>query len=127
MIFRLLTGACLGLTLFATTGWANDALRGTWSGHWAPNGEGRDAVTVEFELEDDAIVGHLVNPERLDFTQVEFDETSGRVVAEARAEDASVYRIEATIDDTRLEGTFSHSGSQGEMRLTKWTYRPRIR
>ena len=127
MIFRLWTGACLGLTLFAATGWANDALRGTWSGHWAPNGEGRDAVTVEFQLEDNALVGHMVNPERLDFTRVQFDAGTNRVVAEATAADNSVYRIEATMNATRLEGTLSHSDSQGEMRLTKWTYRPRIR
>jgi hypothetical protein len=127
MTFRLLTGAGLCLSLFATTAWANDALRGTWSGHWAPGGEGRDAVTVEFELRDDMLVGHMVNPEPLDFAEVSFDAASGRLVAEASAEDSSVYRIEATLSDTRLEGTLTHSDSQGELRLTKWTYRPRIR
>jgi len=126
---RLVVICLLILIAGAIPAWAqNDALRGTWSGHWAPGGTGRDAVTVRFSIVDGQLTGEIVNPENLDFSSLSFDASSLSVTAEATGGEDGPYRIEARIDDeTRLNGTLSSGTTSGEMRLTKWTYVPRIR
>jgi hypothetical protein len=117
------------LTLAATPASAqSDAIRGTWSGHWVPDGGVRDAVTVRFSLVDNELTGEIVNPENLEFDSVDYDSVNGSLVAEARGPDGGSFRIEAKIEDeTRLNGRLTHNNTSGEMRLTKWTYVPRIR
>lgn len=101
----------------------SNPLRGTWSGSWTPDGGVRDAVTVRFEVIDGKLTGEIVNPENVDFENIEFDASDLSLVAEA-----GDFRIEARIEEeTRLNGTLDKGSTHGEMRLTKWTYVPRIR
>jgi len=103
----------------------NDALRGTWSGQWIPE-SGYDAATVRFDVDGDAITGEMLNPETLAFDTVEFDGTTLELVAEVTSPEHGHFRIEARIEEvTRLNGTLTHDEVSGELRLTKWTYRPR--
>ncbi len=103
----------------------NDALRGTWSGQWIPE-SGYDAATVRFDVDGDAITGEMLNPETLAFDTVDFDGTTLELVAEVTSPEHGHFRIEARLEEvTRLNGTLTHDGVSGELRLTKWTYRPR--
>ncbi len=124
MIDRLLPALALSLAVGAAPALAQtDDLRGTWSGSWTPEGGIRDAVTVRFEVIDDALAGEIVNPENVEFDSVAFDPADRSVVAEG-----GDFRIEARIEEeTRLNGTLSQGGTTGELRLTKWTFVPRIR
>ncbi len=124
MIDRLTPALALLVAVAAPSALAQtDALRGTWSGSWTPEGGIRDAVTVRFEIIDDELTGEIVNPENVEFDTIAFDPDDLSVVAEA-----GDFRIEARIEDeTRLNGTFSQGESTGQMRLTKWTFVPRIR
>ena len=103
----------------------NDALRGTWSGQWIPE-SGYDAATVRFDVDGDAITGEMLNPETLAFDTVDFDGTTLELVAEVTSPEHGHFRIEARLEEvTRLNGTLTHDEVSGELRLTKWTYRPR--
>lgn len=111
--------------VFPATGWAqSEALRGTWSGGWTPE-SGYVACTVRFALDDDEVRGEMLSPERLEFDHVAFDPDGQRVVAEAETAEHGLFRIEARIEaDTRLNGTLRHDDAAGDLRLTKWTFRP---
>ncbi len=126
---RLLSAISFTLTLGVLTASAqSDALNGIWSGHWVPEGGVRDAITVRFAVDEDQITGEIVNPENMDFDNISFDAETLDLVAESTQGESGNLRIEARIEDeTRLNGTFTHNDSTGEMRLTKWTYVPRIR
>jgi len=103
-------------------------LRGTWSGSWIPEGGIRDAMTVRFERIDDHLSGEIINPENLELADLSFNSDTGEVMAEAVSQEVGPVKIEARIEDeTRLNGTFTYGGTVAEMRLTKWTYVPRIR
>ena len=101
-----------------------DALRGTWSGSWHPEG-GRAAATVRFFLDGDVVTGEMLNPAQLEFTSISFDEDTLRLVAEAESSDLGPVRLEARIEEeTRLNGTLTRSDVTGDVRLTKWTFSP---
>jgi hypothetical protein len=105
-----------------------DAVRGTWSGDWVLASEARDRVTVEFSWDGDILTGKMLNPDQIDLSRVEFDESAGTVVAEAvDPETTTSYRIEARVEGTRLNGTMILGNRNGDLRLTKWTYVPRPR
>lgn len=126
---RLLSAIFFSLTLAVSAASAqSNPLRGTWSGHWAPEGGVRDAVTIRFAVDEDQITGEIVNPESMDFDNISFDAGTLDLVAEAADSELGDLTIEARIEEeTRLNGTLTHNGQTGEMKLTKWTYVPRIR
>lgn len=110
----------------------NNALRGTWSGNWQPEA-GYTAVTVRFESNGDKLVGEILNPAQVAFTRLDFDEENLTVVAEAKDEKGELFKLEARIEETtHLNGTLTRTDAagamdSGEMKLTKWTYRPSLR
>ena len=116
----------LGIILVNAPAFAqNDALRGTWSGQWIPE-SGYDASTVRFEVDGDTVTGEMLNPANVAFDVVDFDPDTLELVAEAASSEHGHFRIEARIEEvTRLNGTLTHDGASGALRLTKWTYRPR--
>jgi len=127
---RLLTVICVsvGLWVPGATAQSMDDLRGTWSGDWILDSGPRDRVTVEFRREGDVLTGKLLNPEQFDLTRVEFEESTGALVAEGTdPESHTTYRMEARVEGTRLNGTMISGSGSGEMKLTKWTYVPRPR
>ena len=117
----------LGTFLMTAPAFAqNDALHGTWSGQWIPE-SGYDASTVRFEVEGDTITGEMLNPAQAPFDVIEFDPDTLELVAETNSPEHGHFRIEARIEEvTRLNGTLTHDGASGALRLTKWTYRPRL-
>jgi len=130
MIIRLLASCVLAASLVWPAGaqTAGDGIRGTWSGDWVLEDAPRDRVTVEFRWEGDSLTGRMINPRQLDLTSVAFDESTRTIVAEAAdPEGSGTYRIEATVEGTRMNGTMSYGSASGELRLTKWTYVPRPR
>ena len=122
------TRACLllGIILVNAPAFAqSDVLRGTWSGQWIPE-SGYDASTVRFEVDGDTVTGEMLNPANVAFDVVDFDPHTLELVAEATSPEHGHFRIEARIEEvTRLNGTLTHDGAGGALRLTKWTYRPR--
>ena len=118
----------LSLVLAAGSSWVGaqtDGLRGTWSGQWIPE-SGNDAATVRFVIDDGVVSGEMLNPEPLDFDSVTFDSAALAVVAEGRTAEGQPVRIDARIGEaTRLNGSLTVGGVSGDLRLTKWTYRPR--
>jgi hypothetical protein len=126
---NFLPGLLVFLSLAGGIAWAqSNELRGTWSGHWEPDGGVRDAVTVRFSIVDDELTGEIVNPEGLEFDRISFDSANRSLVAEATGAEEATFKIEARIEEgTRLNGTLTYNGTSGEMKLTKWTYVPRIR
>jgi hypothetical protein len=126
----ILPGLALGLLTLAlvapSSAQSMSDVKGTWSGDWIRESGVRDRVSVEFRIEDEALGGKLLNPEQLDLSHVEFDEESHMVVAEAQdPETHASFRIEATIEGTRMNGKMESTLGSGEIRLTKWTYVPR--
>ena len=117
----------LGTFLMTAPAFAqNDALHGTWSGQWIPD-SGYDASTVRFEVDGDTITGEMLNPAQAPFDVIEFDPDTLELVAEVDSPEHGRFRIEARIEEvTRLNGTLTHDGAGGRLRLTKWTYRPRL-
>ena len=115
----------LGLTLLTPRVLAQaDALRGTWSGGWAPE-SGHKGVTVRFFLDSDSLAGEMLNPESLEFSTIAFDGDTRILVAEAESSELGRFRIEARIEDeTRLNGTLTRDDVTGDLKLTKWTFRP---
>lgn len=126
MMTRFFYSLILILTLSVAPALAQpNALRGTWSGHWISPSGVRDAVTLRFSIEDDALVGEMVNPESVTFDNVSFDDQHLSVVAEAETAETGKIRVEARIEDeTRLDGTVTLGDKSGEMKLTKWTFVP---
>lgn len=126
---RVLFTMFLLLTLSAIPARAqSDAIEGTWSGHWVPDGGVRDAVTVRFSVDGSKVTGEIVNPENIAFDSVSFDGSDLSLVAEAKGGQNGNIRIEARIEEeTRLNGKLMYGATSGEMKLTKWTYVPRIR
>ena len=118
----------LSLALAAGSSWVGaqaDELRGTWSGQWIPE-SGYDAATVRFVVDDGVVSGEMLNPEPLDFDSIEFDPGTLAVVAVGRTAEGQAVRIDARIEEfTRLNGTLTVGGTSGDVRLTRWTYRPR--
>ncbi len=67
----------------------------------------------------------MLNPERIAFTKVDFDDETLQLVAEVQSPVAGAIKIEAQVQETtRLNGTLSYGDTQGDLRLTKWTFRP---
>ena len=120
--FTVLWPIVIVMTLLAPSLLAQgDALRGTWSGSWRPEGC-YESSTLRFSvgLDDDIFSGEMINPECVKFTSISFDEETLRLVAEAAG-----VSVQAQVEDgTRLNGTLTVRGVTGEIRLTKWTFRP---
>lgn len=115
------------LTVSLAFGQSNP-LRGTWSGSWIPESGVRDAVTVRFSIEDGSVVGEMVNPDSIEFDELSFNHQDLSLVAEGNSDELGQIRIEARIEEeTRLNGTIVLGDTQGELRLTKWTFVPRPR
>jgi hypothetical protein len=129
MMIRIWYALLLTLTLAVSPGVAqSDALRGTWSGSWIPGSGVRDSVTVRFSMEGESVVGEMVNPESIEFEEVSFDGQNLSLVAKGQSDELGQVRIEAKIEEeTRLEGMIMLGDTQGELRLTKWTFVPRPR
>ncbi len=115
----------LALTLLTPRALAQaDVLRGTWSGGWAPE-SGHTGVTVRFFLDGDSLTGEMLSPESLEFSTIVFDGDTGSLVAEAESSELGRVRIDAKIEDeTRLNGTLTRDDVTGDLKLTKWTFRP---
>ena len=122
---RLACLLSLALTLLTPRALAQaDALRGTWSGGWAPE-SGHQRVTVRFFLDGDSLAGEMLSPESLEFSTIAFDGDTGSLVAEAESSELGRFRIDAKIEDeTRLNGTLTRDDVAGNLKLTKWTFRP---
>ncbi len=95
-----------------------------WSGAWAPE-SGHQRVTVRFFLDGDSLAGEMLSPESLEFSTIAFDGDTGSLVAEAESSELGRFRIDAKIEDeTRLNGTLTRDDVTGNLKLTKWTFRP---
>jgi hypothetical protein len=125
MMKKLAWGLLLVAMMTPASGRAeSSALDGTWSGGWISK-KGYDACTVRFESDGDRVTAHMLSPQKLDFTTVTFDRKTQRVVATAQIPEQGKIEIDARIEDkTRLNGTLTRDDMSGEMRLTKWTFRP---
>ena len=107
----------------------SDAVVGKWSGQWDPDGNGiPDGVTIELKIEDGALKGGIIGHNAREFVEISFDPDANKLVLETRTEDSGTsFRIEATVEGTRMNGTVAHGDTRGDFRLTKWTYRPGLR
>jgi hypothetical protein len=119
------------LLLLATTVAADtmlDQLNGTWSGSWIPAGGVRDAMTIEFKLDDNArLTGRLVSPVAMDFTKVAFDTKAHSLLLEGTdPKSGKQYKVNAKVEPTEIKGTITVGTESGSIDLIKWTYVPRI-
>lgn len=67
----------------------------------------------------------MLSPTNVEFTKVTFDRKSLKVTASAENPERGNVEVIARIEETiRLNGTMTHDDMTGELRLTKWTFRP---
>jgi len=101
-----------------------NAIVGTWSGNWMPEGGSPDAVTVELR-EDKAgkLTGKFLTPTPMDFSEASFNPATKAVAFEAtNPKTGKFYRLQGKIKGTELVGTLVANDTAGEVRLIKWTF-----
>jgi hypothetical protein len=105
-----------------------DQLRGTWSGSWIPEGQVRDAMTVDLSYDDDGkLGGRFVTPASMDFTRATFNNKTRMLLLEAAdAKSGKEYKLDAKVEGTEIKGTVTVDGQRGQVHLIKWTYVPRL-
>ena len=122
---RLLWALFILMVILPASGRAESSeLDGTWSGSWITK-KGYEACTVRFESEGGRLTGRMLSPTNVEFTKVTFDRKSLKVTASAENPERGNVEVIARIEETtRLNGTMTHDDMTGELRLTKWTFRP---
>ncbi len=126
MMKKLSWGLLILSMMTPVSGYAqSNGLNGTWSGGWTTK-EGYEACTIRFDSDGDRLIGHMLSPEKVEFTSITVDRKTLRVVATAQIPEQGTFRIDARIEDnTRLNGTLAHDDMTGALHLVKWTFRPR--
>ena len=105
-----------------------DQLRGTWSGSWIPEGQVRDAMTIELSYDDNGkLGGRFVTPTSVNFTKATFNTKTRMLLLEAAdAGSGKQYKLDAKVEGTEIKGTVAVDSQRGQVHLIKWTYVPRI-
>ena len=118
--------------LFATTLAADtiqDELKGTWSGNWTPPGGVMDAMTIEIKYDDTGkLTGRFLSPVPMNFTQASFNAKTRLLTLEAMdLTSGKQYKFNAKVVGTEMKGTVAAGTANGQVRLVKWTFVPRVR
>ena len=124
-----LTFATLSMPASAANADADrDQLRGTWSGSWIPEGQVRDAMTIELSYDDNGkLGGRFVTPTSVNFTKATFNTKTRMLLLEAAdAGSGKQYKLDAKVEGTEIKGTVAVDSQRGQVHLIKWTYVPRI-
>jgi hypothetical protein len=105
-----------------------EQLRGTWSGSWIPEGQVRDAMTIELSYDDNGTLGgRFVTPTSMNFTKATFNNKTRTLLLEAAdAASGKQYKLDAKVEGTEIKGTAAVDSQRGQVHLIKWTYVPRI-
>jgi hypothetical protein len=102
-------------------------LNGTWSGEWKPKTGNIDDVTIELQQEgsNGALNGKFLSPAPMPFTHAAFDAKTHIVHLEAmQPKTGKLYKIEARLNRTELNGKLTVDNVSGDLLLIKWTFFP---
>jgi hypothetical protein len=115
-------------SLAATQNTIHEQLNGTWSGAWIPDGGVRDAMTIELRQDDSGkLTGKFLTPVSMDFSKATFNSKTHTLVVEASdAKSGKLYKLNAKVEGTEINGTVAADNQSGKVNLIKWTYVPRV-
>jgi hypothetical protein len=105
-------------------GASRNALRGTWSGDWTPNGVWQ-SITIEISEDKPTVLTgkFVVQPSPVAFGKLSYDVKTNAIAIEAGDQESGTrYHLTGKVKGTEIVGTLTVGEISGEVRLIKWTF-----